>query len=450
MSEAPPLLAIIGGGFSGTCLALQALAAMPERPVVMFEPANPGLGLAYATPDPRHLLNVPAGSMSLFPDQPADFTDWLATQPDAPPSPAEGGPVFAPRCLYGRYLRDRLAEAGSGLTHRDEAVTALLPRPGGGFVLQTATGEHLASHVALAVGGFAVAEPATPPFFGNPWDPAAVQNLDPEAPVLLVGLGLTAVDMLLSLRGQGHRGPVLGISRHGWAPLAHRPGAPPPAWPVPLEQGPGPLAALRIVRAELAKALPSGVPWQAVLDGVRPHVQRLWRGWSVAEKRRVLRHLRAAWAVHRHRVAPEIGAFLAAERDAGRFEVMPGRLADWHPEDQGAEVVIRRRGGGEERRQVARIIRCVGPDGASSWRGSEPVAGMLRSGLLAEDAVGLGLRAEADGQLLSATGEAVPGLVAIGPLTRGLLWEVTAVPEIRAQVAAALARPLSSFRFQFN
>jgi uncharacterized NAD(P)/FAD-binding protein YdhS len=205
-------------------------------------------------------------------------------------------------------------------------------------------------------------------------------------------------------------------------PLSHLPRAVPPV-PVDLPEGVGLPAALHRIREAARTALTQDQPWQAVLDGVRPQVQRLWGGWDVSVRARFLRHARSLWNLHRHRVAPQIGDFLAEQRRSGGLEVMAGRLLPWSDAMGGAEVVIRRHGGGQLRRQVARIIQCVGPDGASTWRQTAPVPQLLGEPL------GLGLQARADGQAMGAAGNIVPGFAGVGPLTRGLLWEITAVPE---------------------
>ncbi|HWL79535.1 MAG TPA: FAD/NAD(P)-binding protein [Roseomonas sp.] len=446
MASPPPVLAIVGGGFAGTTLALQARAAWPTARILLFEPGRPGPGLAYSTPDPSHLLNVPATGMSLYPDRPTHFADWLAAQPDAPA--AGEGPCFAPRRMYGRYLREQLRDAveREEVCHLPQRVVALARRPGGGFRLQTEDGGgHEPDHVVLAVGGFAAGRAQPPHVFGDPWDPAALRDLDPEAPVLLVGLGLTMVDMLLALRGQGHRGPVLGISRHGWLPLSHVSGAFPPPWPMPggREAWSGPLVALRTLRRMAAEAAAVGQPWQAVIDGVRPQVQRIWHGWDLAARRRFLRHARSLWNLHRHRLAPRVARFLAEQRDTGALEILPGRLSGWQPAGEGVEVSIRLRGGEVVTRHVARVLLCTGPDSSDAWRSTPPIPALVAAEMAAPERLGLGLAVREDGQALTESGQAVPGLWVLGPLTRGSLWEITAVPEIRAQ-AASLVKALAT------
>ncbi|WP_305123407.1 FAD/NAD(P)-binding protein [Roseomonas sp. GC11] len=438
MTNERPAVAILGGGFAGVALALQLRG---RATVHLYEPAAPGPGLAYATPHPSHLLNVPATGMSLYPDRPGHFAEWLAARGGAGP---ESGPVFAPRAVYGAYLREEWAAAvaaDAGLRHVPRRVVALHPRPGGGHVLTDASGARAeADEVVLAVGGFAGGGGQPPHLWGDPWDPAARAGLPPEEPVLLVGLGLTMVDVLLALREGGHRGPVLAVSRHGWLPLAHVPGAFPAPWPVAVPEGEGVLPLWRRLRREAARAVAAGQPWQAVLDGVRPQVQRLWQGWDAAQRGRFLRHARSAWNLHRHRLAPGVAACLAAELAGGGLRTLAARLEDWSPRGAGVEAVLRRRHGGEARVMVSRIILCTGPEGGQSWREAEPLWSLLAEGRLVLDAQRLGVRTDAACRALDAAGRVVPGLSVLGPLTRGRLWEVTAVPEIRGQAAALADR----------
>ncbi|MFB9971527.1 FAD/NAD(P)-binding protein [Pseudoroseomonas cervicalis] len=431
MTRRQKVVAILGGGFSGLALALQLQG---RARVLLYEPGAPGPGLAYGTAQPAHLLNVPAMGMSLFPDRPGHFAEWLGV----PASP----PVFAPRAAYGRYLREQWREAAAAdpaLEHRPRAVTALTPRAGGGLlVTDAAGGQEAVDEAVLALGGFAAAPGAgAPPLcWGDPWDPAATAGLAPEAPVLLVGQGLTMVDVLLALREGGHRGPVTAISRHGWRPLSHVGGAFPPPRPVELPEGEGVLALWRRVRAAARAAAAEGQPWQAVLDGVRPQVQRIWQGWPPAERARFQRHARSAWNLHRHRLAPEVAARLAAELEGGGLR--GGGAAAALGAGGRVRATLRHRGGAERVRDFARIILCTGPEGGQAWREAAPLRALLAEGRLAED--GLGLASDAECRALDAAGQTVPGLSVLGPLTRGRLWEVTAVPEIRAQAAALADR----------
>jgi uncharacterized NAD(P)/FAD-binding protein YdhS len=504
MDVASMRVAVIGGGFAGTALAVSLQARLPaDARILLFEPApRIGPGLAYGTTDSAHLLNVPAGSMSLYPDRPGHFSEWLAARPDAPAAPADSGPIFAPRVLFGAYLEEQLAAAmarpGAAIEVLRHRVDAVERQPGGGFRLSAVAGQWDAGRVMLAVGGFAAA-PGEPPFLaGDPWDPATLAGIDPDAAVLLVGMGLTMVDMLLSLRHRGHRGKVIGLSRHGWLPLPHVTGPLPPPWPVllpspaqqadsgqavspadaypvasladmslaappanagqgaasanaahaasPQNAGPaaapqnfGPAALCRALRQAAAEAAIAGQPWQSVIDGARPHLPRVWGGLSLKQRATFLRHGRSLWNLHRHRLAPAVARFVAAAVASGGLESLAARLESWKPAPGGGVLAtLRLRGGGQRVVDVARIILCTGPNGPGAWRDAAPVPALLRNGLARMDALGLGLDvAGPDGTLRGADGQPVPGLHAVGPLTRGTLWEITAVPEIRAQADLA-------------
>jgi uncharacterized NAD(P)/FAD-binding protein YdhS len=101
-------IAVIGAGASGTLLALHLLRrAPPGTRITLIDRNAPfGPGLAYATGSASHLLNVPAGRMSAFVDQPRHFVDWLERQSAqllGGIQPTEAS--FLPRRLYGAYLR---------------------------------------------------------------------------------------------------------------------------------------------------------------------------------------------------------------------------------------------------------------------------------------------------------------------------------------------------------
>ncbi len=453
---APPRSAVIvGGGFSGAVLALKLARAWPGAPVTLVERgARAGVGLAYGACAPHHLLNVPVSRMEcgLSPT----FGEWLqGCGADLADALAESGgalpDAFVPRALFGRYvealLADALAARGEGLVRlRGEAVR-VLEAPARGVVLDDGR-EVEAGLVVLATGNMAPGRPGAPAgaevlegaaFIPDPWAPDAFHGLDPDGAVLLVGAGLTMADVVLRLEADGHRGPLTAVSRHGWRPERHAAGG---AWEPFLRRAEPRSAreALRLVRAELARARAAGVPWQRVFDAARPDAARVWRGWSPAERARFLRHLRARWDVHRHRMAPRIADRLDALMASGRLRVRAGRVRGLEPAPNGVTVELARRGGGCERiGPVARIVNCTGPR-SDFHRLEAPLYGHLRRrDLLHPDALRLGLDTD-HGAVVDAAGVASSWLHAVGPLTRPALWEVTAVPEINAQVDALVAR----------
>lgn len=431
-------IAVIGGGMTGTILAARLLGTrIPGLRVCLFDrDAAFGQGLAYATRHDGHLLNVPAGRMSAFHDQDTHFLDWLrarvAVLPDGT-APAAGS--FVPRHLYAAYGTALLDEAAQGgaLDRRREEVVAIAPE-GNGARLTLASGASLrADHVVLAGGN--LRSPAwqleNGPRCCQAWDPTALVPVRADDPVLLVGSGLTMVDVVVSLLDQGHRGPIHVLSRRGLLPRAHAatPLPPPEALPPPQ----GMLGAmLREIRRRMRAADVVGADWRGVIDALRPHTQALWQSLGPVQQARFLRHLRPWWDVHRHRMAPRIAARIDAAIAQGQLRPHAGRVTAGAGS---ATVDILRRGGTPDRLEVRHVIDCTGvaPTLAAT---RDPLLGALfAAGLARPDALGLGLDVTAQGAVIDDSGAASPWLSAAGPLTKGVLWEITAVPDIRVQAA---------------
>ncbi|WP_460435318.1 FAD/NAD(P)-binding protein, partial [Angustibacter speluncae] len=183
VSAVPPTRAdvvVVGDGAAGTLVALHLLrrwrarGATGARPVVaLVGPGATGRGVAYATDDPRHLLNVPAGRMSALPDDPDHLVRWARRSCDETAGPQ----VFLARGHYGRYLEHALAqEAGAPdvvgrllrVPHRAVRVGA---RPDGRTEVVLADGGVLlAADVVLAHGVQAPGAAWAPP--GLAADPA--------------------------------------------------------------------------------------------------------------------------------------------------------------------------------------------------------------------------------------------------------------------------------------
>lgn len=433
-------VAIVGGGFSGTLLAVNLVRHEGPRATLFERASRPGTGLAYSTASQAHLLNVRAANMSALPDDPGHFARWA----EADSGMARAG--FVPRAAYGRYLNGMLADARAAAPDRlafasDEVVG--LARDGEGFRLALADGgEVRAARVVLATGNLPAAAPPGvgaerlgAAYVNDPWTPELLDGAAGAQPVLLIGSGLTAVDVALLLREGGHSGPIMALSRRGQLPRAHD-DAPAPA---PLGEAPEPRARaiLRHLRRQSAE-----IGWRGAIDQLRPMTQDLWRRMPMAERRRFLRHGRTWWDVHRHRMAPGVAARLQGMIDDGGFSVLAGRIVATRAVGDGVEVVVRRRSGEEARLMVGRIVNCTGP-GPLSGSAHPLIRSLLTAGLGHADPLGMGLETDHLCRVMDARRAPVPGLYAVGPLTRGSFWEITAVPDIRRQVWS-LARMLSN------
>ncbi len=440
-----PAVAVIGAGFSGLLTALH-LAAAPEGPTVrLIERSDAfGRGAAYATANPDHLLNVRVANMSAYPDDPDHFTRWLAGREGWS---AHGG--FVTRGVYGDYLQDLLrralesAPAGRLLLEQDEAVE--VRRAGDGWRVRLALGREIeADAVVLALGVLAPAPPAaagadllaSPRYIGDPWDPKA--RLDAAASdVLLIGSGLTMIDAAISLWRPGRR--FWAISRRGLVPRPHAPTAGPA---VPIRAAGSPRELLAVVRAASEDGR-----WREAIDALRPHVQGIWLGWSLAERRRFLRHVRPWWDVHRHRLAPSVARRIGLMMRGRELVVRAGELTSLGLTRDAVEATWRPRGGRAVRRlAVSAVVNCSGFLGDLE-QARDPLLGrLLASGLIRPDPCRLGAEVDAGSRLIGAGGQAQGGLYAVGPLTRGAFWEITSAPDIRSQAAGAAQSILSALR----
>ena len=451
-----PSIAIVGAGFSGALLAVHlARQAVGRLDIALIDRAGSrGRGLAYSADNPNHLLNVRIENMSALPEQPNHFRNWLERRTGRAPDAL----AFVSRGLYGAYIEDILATAvasASGrVSIRQVAADCVDIRRSAVWTLGLADGgEITADAVALCLGHF---PPQFPPAAGaglasdprairDPWGKASFADVGPDDRVVIVGSGLTMADVAVELQDRGHRGPIVVVSRHGLLPNVH---APTTFWPSFIDPNRSPQTSaslLRLIRREVDKAQAGGVGWRAVVDNLRPHLIALWRALPLDEQKRALRHLRAYWDVHRHRIAPEVAARLAALRAEGRLEVVAGALVGGRSAPDAVEIDVRLRGGDRVvTLRADRVVNCTGPTTAFARIGDPLVRALLSKGLAKPDGVGLGLEVTAECAVVDASGHAHGRLFATGPLTRGAFWEMLAVPELRRQAPEAAGRMLEA------
>jgi uncharacterized NAD(P)/FAD-binding protein YdhS len=445
-------IAVIGGGFSGATVTSELLRCRSlSASVVLIGVGNsPGRGVAYGTKCGGHLLNVPAQKMSGIADDPSHFLRWAQVNFDSGVQPGD----FLPRRVYGRYVESILREMSDRnpgrFEWRQDEATSLTEIDNKTSISLRSGRKIFADKVVLALGNFPPADPKfpgrdefSPRYVPNPWAQDGLDGVTNDRDILLVGCGLTSVDVVITLRERGFAGKIHMLSRHGLLPQTHKRAEP---W-APFRDGSTPLTAralLQQVRIQISEAERHGGDWRAVIDSLRPFSQRIWRSLPIREQQRFLRHLRAYWDVHRHRVAPKIGAMLEGEINVGNLEVYAGRIVKFQ-EDNGVKITYRKRGNGQLRElKVDRVINCTGPDSDLRRQKSPLLNDLLNQRLARTDELFLGLDTAPDGSLIGADGVASDFLFTLGPLRKGNLWETTAVPEIRVQAAELAVRLASS------
>ncbi|PDT18513.1 hydroxyacylglutathione hydrolase [Rhizobium sp. J15] len=442
-----PVVAIIGGGVSGAGVAYHlARANCRERPViVVFEPrAELGRGLAYDTADPAHRINVPAAKMSLQPADIGEFQAWIEARDavaDDPEAKQPDGMLFPRRRLFGEYVASLLKPLlDDGAVRHCRAVVTAVERRGGRWSIQDDKGGVTeADIVAIATshpppaapGRLAARLGAHPRFVADTTRPGALEVIRPHDRVLVIGNGLTAADVIASLAQRGHDGPITAISRRGLRSRGHA--------PVPQQlfgdflshAAHSAVALLAAIRSAIDAAKGEGISWHGVIDQVRAQGYDLWQALPIAERRRVVRHLRPYWDVHRFRIAPQVEAVLDAAVSAGRLDILAGSVADARLEGELIRCTLQPR---HQRKPLERsydaVVVTTGPAHGGILETQPWLSALAANGHLSLDPTGLGLACTERSEAIGSTGTADPSLLISGPLARGTFGELMGLPQI--------------------
>ena len=442
---------IVGGGATGVLLACHLLRdqARQVQVTIVEKSDTAGLGLAYSTRNPQHLLNVRASNMSAFPDEPEHFWNWLTANKLDIGLGCDDAFCFVPREIYGRYLESLLQTHRVGCSPRQELhvlrgeCASLRPTRLGVEVKLTDGSSHF-GHIAVLATGNEAPPNAHGSCGASPWREPQESGVAADDAVLIMGSGLTMVDYVLSLLRDGHRGPITAMSRRGLLPQPHRSIDPLRIDAADVPFGTDISYVLRWLRGIIEHDLAPGQDWRSAIDALRPFTRNIWQSWPEPTKRRFLRHARAWWDVHRHRTAPEINLRLQSAITSGQVNVIAGKVSNITVLPNGATVSYRRRGRAEtESMRVGKIVECVGVAAAPRDSANPVLRNLLQQGLIQPDPIGIGLDVTPDCAVIDRSGKPSTKIFAVGPLTRGRFWEIVAIPDIRAQ-CAELAQRIAS------
>jgi uncharacterized NAD(P)/FAD-binding protein YdhS len=437
---------------------LSRLEFAPLRLVLFERTGKLGAGAAFSTEYDSHLLNVTAGSMSAFADDPEQFVRWLNSK--GRPGAADD---FVPRKLYRAYLRDVLWSransnmSGHVLEVRQDAVVDISATASGADV-QAANSEMVRAEAVVLAPGIVpprfpsglIASGTEARCVPDPWNATALTHIEPNASVTIMGTGLSAIDVLLALQENGHRGPVHAISRHGLLPKVHA-RRPEPASDVAEScERVGDARArglLHQVRAAVAQVEAQGGHWQGVVDLLRPRAAELWMGLPLAEQARFKRHLERVWSTHRHRMAPQVGDEVERLLEAGLFHVHSGQIVAVEKSGSSLSLAVKSRSADHLYHWATDwLVNCTGPD-TNLFRDDQVLMNRLRSRRLAGPGpLAMGVGTDVNGHVLDASGEPLDWLWAVGSLRQGQLFESTAVPEIRGQAQTVAGQVLRHIR----
>lgn len=448
---------IIGGGCSGTLLAVQLMrqSKLPLSVTVINEKFPLNRGIAYSTTDPSHLLNVRVARMSAFPDDPSHFENWIRTREDLNRYHTDDLPeVFMPRMIYGRYLEDLVFQETQKHPHitlihiRD--LAADIEKNNQHYTVKTESGRILeADKIILCTGNLV---PSRMPVHKyeisksihlNPWSDSVLTDLDLNKDVMLIGTGLTMADTVISLINKKFTGTIYALSRHGKLPVEH---------PIKRPEHSSknnftPADTLENIYGQLKNRIRESLKdtshHEPILEDIRPHSQNLWIKFSDSEKRRFIRHLSHHWGRLRHRLPVEINSFLQTLINKGQLKLLAGNIHSAEEIPEGVEINYRSRHNKQHIKLIVeRLINCSGPEGDISRTDNILIRNLLSKGYIRPCPLKMGYDATPDGKVIGLTGSITENMFTIGPGLRGVLWESTAVPEIRVQ-AQQLSRLLT-------
>jgi uncharacterized NAD(P)/FAD-binding protein YdhS len=442
-------IAVVGGGLSGSLVVLNVLRRAPDSKIILFEKKFPvGRGIAYGLPLAQHLLNVPAAKMSLYSDKSDHFLKWLHDH-----GHNYNAHDFAPRRLYGQYITETLTSAidGKNVHLANEEVTSI-SNENGLWKIKTSRQDYEAGKIFIATGwtGFSSLaslrglESHQDLYTKNPWDFFSKAKKFSGKEVLLVGSGLTAIDIALEAITNASVRVTL-LSRHGLLPLAHAATSATPLKGV--ADGTAVRTQLRLYSELRVRTLlrdirksANSMTWQAAIDAVRSDIQSIWLKLSLDERRRFLRHAKSYWEVHRHRMAPSVAEKIFQFQKTGSLKIIAGRIVGARPLGSDlVEVELIPRGNEKPiAKNYAHIVNCLNPS-ENAVKNQPLLADLAAKGFLASAPLGMGVKTDEVGRCLNDQGRVTPGLFAVGPLQRGVLWEVTALPEIRNGIEKLIA-----------
>ncbi len=465
-----PVIAIVGGGASGTLTAVQLLRhaawqRTPLRIALIDRHGRHGLGQAYSTEHRAQLLNTMAFQTSALPEDPDHLVRWAGVPPE----------TFLPRPVYGQYLRDTLARAEqqalphARLVRISAEVTSVSESPAGpagpvgaaglagrAVRLATAGGALDADLAVLALGnpaaGLPFAAPDSDRIIADPWYPGALDRITDGLPVVIIGTGLTMTDLAVAIAAQSPESAIFAISRHGLLPRPH-PGTAPrerTIWLPAIHTAPEPVRLAELMSQVRAAVAIDPAGWYDVVTAMRPHLRDLWYRLPDADKQVFLRRVARYWEVHRHLLPPPTARRIAALQSSGQLSVLSGRVTE--VTETGAGMLSVRLDSGRaavtsagDHLTAGWIINAAGAPADLGATGDPLLRCLFASGEARPDPMRLGLDATTYGAIIDASGAVSETLYTLGPPLRGLWYETTSMPEIRVQ-AAALARRIAADR----
>jgi uncharacterized NAD(P)/FAD-binding protein YdhS len=458
-------IAIVGGGFSGTMTAVHLMqrADQPLNIIIINNRFPLIKGIAYATPYPEHLLNVPVSSISAFSQHAEHFFNWLHKHADFKDIEAETlKNSFAPRKIYAEYLDTVWATVLENKSPQvnlqviqDEVINITSNNGGFDITLQNASSLK-ADYIVLATGNaipknIPIADPSfyeSKLYYKNPWDDTCMQGLKSERDILIIGNSLTMIDAVISLQSKGFSKRIYTMSPHGFAII-------PDATVPPYDRDilseisrPYRLYDLvKLINKHMKRCEREGISKVAVVNSIRYQLQNIWFDFTMDDRRYFLKRVSSIWNAWRHRTPAGMYERISSLINSGKLAPITGRLISLAEKDGYVEACIKDKKANKEiSLDLERVINCTGSQIDVQLPGSL-LNTLYTAGLIDADPLRISLNAEAEtNRVIDRSGNISPNVYTLGNNMKGILWETTGVPEIRAQAENVAMRLLEQIR----
>jgi uncharacterized NAD(P)/FAD-binding protein YdhS len=460
--------------------------------VVVFEPRGQiGPGLAYQQDVGTALLNRNAETMSVSAQDYSTFSAWLRWKGHHEEelksvSGADLTAAYVPRATFGRFLSDFFLESCAAalkkgleieiVPHSVEAI-----RRGERYQIRYADQTLLADSVLLAVGNTGSRDhyrlAGHPRFVAAPYPLSReVLPLAKANRICIIGSGLTAVDIAVTLAAHGYEGTIDMVSNSGHLPFVRgRQGAPHRlryltraallslsgngsrksslravfrllraelravgcCWRALLCEGAAPVERLR---SELAAAGQSR-PWQRVLAATNDVIELAWHVLTGSDQQLVMKRYARAWMARRAPMPASNASVLLGMIETGRLRLRAGAPSFDRSEPDSLRATF-------APGDACSYDHVINATGAAKWveqaQDAPLIWQLLQDGYAVTDPLG-GIRVDfATGAVIDEDNEPDWNMRALGHLTSGTYFFVSSLEMIARRAQHIASDVLSS------
>ncbi|EXJ23163.1 hypothetical protein ADIAL_1310 [Alkalibacterium sp. AK22] len=216
-------IGIIGMGVAGISVLRELRSQLDtlkrkETEIVIFADEHLfGTGLAFQADDDSLLINQYTETMTIIPEQPDDFVNWVKKNKGI----QTVYHTHLPRTWFGEYLNEHLDRwiQELNVTVRFEKISAIEPQDNGSYLLRSNCSRIEVDVVHLTTGVLAYQDPyklkGTEKYVYNPYPARRNIQVTGESTVGIIGTGLTALDVMLYIQETYPSAKIMFFSKDG-------------------------------------------------------------------------------------------------------------------------------------------------------------------------------------------------------------------------------------------